>query len=261
MSASQVIKIQDDYFKRGVRISIGAHTILVLFILLNLVFSKKTTLDLSQAIRVDMVGLPDKIDSKKLPDKIKELPVPISKPEAKRLIEKLPEKVKVQPIKPDPNVIDLKKNKNKQKEALEKLKKSSAIDKIKQELKSEDAQNKIHDEANKAIIKGRVVSAGTTLSGLDKIEANTYLQEIDQLVKQQWALPQWLMNKPLKSQVLVKFSSNGQIISRVIMRSSGEPSYDNYCLQAVDQAAPFPKVPEKFTEKFGVDGVVIGFPE
>jgi len=32
-------------------------------------------------------------------------------------------------------------------------------------------------------------------------------------------------------------------------------------LQAVEQAAPYSAVPEKLTEKFSVEGIVIGFPE
>lgn len=209
-------------------------------------FFNEPSLDLSQAIQVDMVGLPDKTttpaDLNKLPDKN-------TLPEKK---ETLPDKeIKKEIV--EPNSINLKKSKSKQKEAFEKLKKLSAIEKIKQEVKTE--------AVNKAIAKGRVVSAGTSLTGLDKLEANAYLQSLDQQVKKHWVLPQWLINKPLKARVHVRFDVSGKIISKVIMTSSGEPSYDDYCLQAVDQASPFPPVPEKFSEKFSVDGVVIGFPE
>ncbi len=256
------VQTEDKYFKRGVGLSIAVHVAFVLAMLFNLVFFKKPVLDLSQAIRVDMVGLPDKIDHHFLPGKAQEKPAekPAPKADIKKPIAKLPEKEKLAP-KTDPTTIDLKKTKTKQKEALEKLKKQSAIEKIKQEMKTEEQQNKIQQEATKAIAKGRVISAGNAITGLDKLEANAYLQSLDQQVKQHWALPQWLINKPYKTQIHVKFDSGGQIISRVVLTSSGQPAYDNYCLQAVDQAAPFPKVPEKFVEKFSVDGVVIGFPE
>lgn len=268
LSSVEVLRTEDKYFKRGVGLSVGAHFLILLFFVVNIFYTKKPTLDLSQAIRVDMVGLPDKVDPRQLPAKIQQKPtsqekpappIEVEKPEATK-IDKLPPKTK--PIAPtEDTAISLKKTKTKQKEALEKLKKLSAIEKIKQEMKTEEQQKQIHQEAAKAIAKGRVISAGTSLSGLDKIEANDYLQAVDQQVKQQWALPQWLMNKPLKAQVHVKFNANGEILSRAIMQTSGDNSYDNYCLQAVDKAAPFPKVPEKFTEKFSVDGVVIGFPE
>ena len=60
---------------------------------------------------------------------------------------------------------------------------------------------------------------------------------------------------------LVKFNMQGQIQSSKIISSSGNNSYDQYCLKAIADSAPFPKVPEKLTEKFSVDGIVIGFPE
>lgn len=263
LNGYEVLSTEDKYFKRGIGLSIGVHILILLFFVVNIFYVKKPTLDLSQAIRVDMVGLPDKVDPRQLPAKIQEHPASRAeekeKPETKK-IEKLPPKAKPAPTAED-TAVNLKKTKSKQKEALEKLKKLSAIEKIKQDMKTEEQQKQIHQEAAKAIAKGRVISAGTSLTGLDKIEANDYLQAVDQQVKQQWALPQWLMNKPFKARVHVKFDTNGEIISRVIMNSSGDATYDNYCLQAVDKAAPFPKVPEKFTEKFSVDGVVIGFPE
>jgi colicin import membrane protein len=258
LNSPQLINIQNDEFKRSLVLSVVVHALLVIFLTVKMVYYKPAILDLSQAIRVDMVGLPDKIQEAPA-EKTEKTAEP--KVEPKQVIEKLPEKVQSQPAKPGPQVIDLKKNKNKQKDALEKLKKMSAIEKIKQDLRSETLQKQALDEANKKIIKGRVISAGSAITGLDKIEANSYLQALDQQVKEHWTLPQWLVNKPLKARVHVKFNSAGQISSAVIMQTSGEPTYDNYCLQAVTQAAPFPQVPEKLSEKFSVDGVVIGFPE
>ncbi len=224
-----------------------------------MVFYTPTLIDLTQAIRVDMVGLPSK-ETARLPEKAaREISAPNVEEKKENKIEKLPEKVKPVKETPDNHIVDLKKVKNKQKEALDNLKKLSAVEKIKQELKNEAQQNLA--KPNSAPIKGRVISAGSSITGLDKLEANTYLQDLDAQVKNHWALPQWLMNKPYKTQILVKFNADGKIISRSVLKSSGQTSYDNYCLQSVDEAAPFPKVPEKFTEKFSQDGVVIGFPE
>jgi colicin import membrane protein len=256
LSSSEGYKNFDADFKKSFGMSAVVHILFFSLFFINSFFSKKNTINFSQAIRVDMVGLLDKIVSTELPKapaKIETKPV-----EPKPVVEKPVEKVKVVVKEAEKNVVDLKKNKTKQAEALKKLKKLSAIDKIKQEVNNE-AQQQV--AAKPVILKGRVISAGTALTGLDKLDANTYLQSVDAQVKQNWALPQWLMNKPYRTQVLVKFDSNGNIISRVILKSSSKTSYDNYCLQAVDQAAPFPKVPEKFVEKFSVDGVVIGFPE
>ncbi|MFZ3231872.1 MAG: TonB C-terminal domain-containing protein, partial [Pseudobdellovibrio sp.] len=102
---------------------------------------------------------------------------------------------------------------------------------------------------------------GSSLTGLDRLQADSYLQDLDAHIKQYWALPQWLINKPYKAQVLVKFDMTGKLISKQIYKSSGVQVYDDYCLQAITNAEPFPYFSEKFSEKYKSDGVVIGFPE
>lgn len=265
MGAPELKKSHDDDFKLGFGISAAIHVIIALFFVVKIAFYDEPLLDLTQAIRVDMVGLPDKMDSNRLPPKVEEilkekLPVkeepkveektePVKEP-VKEVAKDLPARTEA-----DAEVIDLKKTKQKQKAALDKLKKADALEQIRQDIRNE-AQ-----KANAKPIKGRVISAGSALTGLDKMDANAYLQGLDQHVKQHWSLPQWLMNKNLKTQIHVKFDAKGKILSRVVFRSSGEPTYDEQCLEAIDRSAPFPIVPEKFSDKFRVDGVVIGFPE
>ncbi len=214
-------------------------------------------INFSEAIRVDMVGLPEKYDSNSLPEKIED-PV---KPDEKKLPEKVPEqKPKVEEKKIEkkiPDTIKIDKAKNKQKEALDKLKKLSAIEKIKQDVKNEESRK----QENERLIKGQVISKGTALTGLSKIQSNEYLSRLDQRIKTNWQLPQWLIGKPLKTKILLKIKPNGEIADRQIYQSSGNPTYDEYSLLAVDKSAPFPEVPEKFTEVFKEDGVIIGFPE
>lgn len=251
-------------FNQGIFISVVVHILIVSTFFLEFTFFKKPPIDLSQAIRVDMVGLPDKVDSNQLPAKIqnilkeKEPPKPIVEEPKEETVK--PEKTlppKKQPIKVDTEAVNLKKVKATQKSALEKLKAQSAIEKIKQDMQNEEARK----ATAAAVIKGRVISAGTALTGLDKVQADDYLQVLDNHIKQYWALPQWLINKPYKARVLVKFDSNGKIISKHIAQSSGVQAYDDYCLQSVADAEPFPKFAEKFSEKYKADGVLIGFPE
>ena len=267
MGAPDLRKIHNDDFKRGFGISAAMHAIIIAFFGIKFAFFTEPVLDLSQAVRVDMVGLPDKAEEAKLPPKVEEIlkeKLP-DKEEPKPAVEEKKEVIK-EPTKPklpdktekvDKEAVDLKKSKQKQKAALDKLKKLEAIEKIKQDIKNEAQQAKTQSRP----LKGRIITPGSALTGLDKLDANTYLQGLDYHVKQNWSLPQWLMNKTLKAQVHVRFDTTGKILSRVILKSSGEPAYDEQCLEAVDRSAPFPAVPEKFSEKFKVDGVVIGFPE
>ena len=213
-------------------------------------------INFAEAIRVDMVGLPEKYDTNTLPEKIDDP----AKPEEKKLPEKVTEKTKAEDKKAKekvPDTIKIDKAKNKQKDALDKLKKMSAIEKIKQDVQNEEKRK----QENEKLIKGQVISKGTALTGLAKIQSNEYLSRLDQRIKTNWQLPQWLIGKPLKTKILLKIKPNGEIADRQIYQSSGNPTYDEYSLLAVDKSAPFPPVPEKFTEVFKEDGVIIGFPE
>lgn len=272
-------------FKKSLTLSFAIHAALISFFILKLVFFTEPTIDLSQAIRVDMVGLPDKLKPGELPPKYEKIlkeekpsPAPIAKEEPK--VEEKPTEKQVEKIKPkelpkkaiktDEDAINLNKVKSKQKSALDKLKsksdvdKKSALDKIRDDVRSE-AYEKAKGEAlqrnQQALIKGRVISAGTALTGVDKLQSDGYLEQLDERIKSNWSLPQWLVNKPYKTRILVKFAKDGKIISQNIILSSGNPTYDEYCLNAIKQSEPFPPVPEKFTEKYSVDGVIIGFPE
>lgn len=254
--------------------------------LFKVVFFPDEILDLSQSIRVDMVALPDKIDQAELPPDMsapaKENPPPVTEEKtpdpviAEPTPEPKPEPLPEKKEKVDEEAIKLekkkkaaelakkeeKKIKDKQKEALKKLKALSAIDKIKNEVKREN-EEKAQTAAENArrAYKGRVLSAGTSPTGLDKIQSDSYLSQLDAKIKAHWALPQWLIGKSLRTRVLVKFDHRGQLLSKRITQSSGQPTYDEYCLQAIERAAPFPAVPEKFSEIYKSDGVTIGFPD
>ncbi|RYZ82311.1 MAG: cell envelope integrity protein TolA [Proteobacteria bacterium] len=141
------------------------------------------------------------------------------------------------------------------------------LDKIKEDLKNEaEAEKKKLAGVGNAKtagtkIKGNVLSPGTELTGLNKLQHDNYLGDLDQQIKQNWFLPQWLSKKPLRAQVRLKLDEKGQIISRDIALSSGNSSYDDLALDTIDKSAPFPPPPEKFVSIVGVNGLLIGFPE
>lgn len=250
----------------GVLYSIIAHAALVLMMILQVVFYPTKALDLSTAIRVDMVGLPEKNllpsqEPNQLPEKkaetepevekIKpEITQPLNKEEVKK---KLPEKKSP----PEADSVNINKVKSKQKEALAKLKASAAIEKLKNEV-NESTKS---DDKTKPVFKGRILSAGTSLTGLDKLQSDSYLSQLDAKIKSHWTLPQWLMGKSLRARVLIKFDEAGNLISNKIIQSSGQPTYDEYCLLTITKSAPLPKAPEKFSSIYKIDGVVIGFPD
>jgi colicin import membrane protein len=250
----------------GVLYSLIAHGALILAMLIQVVFYPSEALDLSRAIRVDMIDLPDKITSQPLPEDTNKLP-------EKKVAEPTPESVEEKKSEPPPepkvvkdepkpkvpekksdNAVNINKVKNKQKEALNKLKAAAAIEKLREEAKKEEAKPK-------PVFKGRILSAGTSLTGLDKLQSDSYLSQLDVKIKSHWALPQWLIGKPMRARVHIKLDEAGTIIYKKVTQSSGNQTYDEYCLLAIDKAVPLPQVPEKFANVYKVDGVVIGFPD
>lgn len=277
-------------YSRGIVFSIILHIIVVgYFVLQQYVFNPQP-LDLRGAIRVDIVGLPDKLNSQALPTKVEknkdqsleqERQNNPSKPADTKTqvsqssndqskIEKSNlqpakdtlknESVKIDnklPSKKNLDAINLNKTKQKQRDAFKKLKEISAIDHIKSEIEKE-SRNK---NQKMGPVKGAVISPGTELTGLDKIQNDDYVRGLDRHIKQYWALPEWLAKKKLVAQAKVFIDEQGQVIRREIVKSSGNSSFDEKTLETIDSSNPFPRPPEKLSAKMKYDGVLIGFGE
>lgn len=249
----KIIEKKND-LKKGLSLSFFFHIFVVTFIILEARFFTSEPIDFSSAVRVDLVGLPDKIEPQ----------ASVAEPEAKTVEEKPVEKPQEKPeekkalpdkkleIKKEPDAISFdKKDIKKQQSALDKIKSMQAIDKIKNEVAKSPA----------APTKGSVISPGSSLSGLNKIQHGEFISQIDRHIKNNWSLPQWLTNKNYRAQVLVKFDENGMLTSKQLVRSSGNPAYDEVALSTIDKSSPFPKPPEKFSAILKYDGILVGFPE
>lgn len=245
----------------------GFHIALFAAFSIKAAFFTPQKIDYSAAIRVDMVALPDKVDPNQLPPpKVEESkpeakPEPAPKPEPKPVAVEKP----VKAPKKDLEAVNLNKDKNKQKEALEKLKAMAAIEEMKKEAEKEKENKKMagmgDNKAQPTKIKGNVLSPGTALTGLNRLQHDSYLASLDQQIKQHWYLPEWLAKKPFRAQVRLKIDEKGRILSREIVLSSGNSSYDDLALETIDKSAPFAPPPEKFVSIVAVNGLLIGFPE
>lgn len=243
----------------GLKVSVGLHlAIFLAFTVRALFFASSDVLIYQSAVRVDIVGLPDKIDpAQPLPPKQEEAPA------NPRPAEPVKTEAKAKTPQKEPETMSLNREKNKQKEALEKLKAMSAVEKIKEELEK-DKKNVAGQGASKATgikIKGNVLSPGTELTGLNRLQHDNYLASLDQQIKQHWFLPQWLAKKSLRTQVRLKIDEKGQVLAREIVLSSGNSSYDELALETIDKAAPYAPPPEKFVSIVATSGLLIGFPE
>lgn len=233
----------NDLFRQFLMISAMAHVSILLVWGLKSFIWPGSVIKVPNAIRVDLVGLPEK------PQKIKPKPKPKAKPK--------PEKAKAKPkVKKDTNQSD-------QKKALEKLQQLSAIDRIKQQ-----ANQKLEDEAPSEDVKpetpeykGNLVTSGNSFTGLSGLAAQEYWSLLKVHLQNYWALPEWLANAPLSASVVVMIEASGHVARFEIYSSSGNEAFDDAALAAIEAASPFPVPPERLRDTISKNWMVFNFPE
>lgn len=233
---------EDDSLKRWVAISLLAHVIVFIIFIVRIALFPSESINYQASVRVDIVGLPEKRTETDLaPAPTVEKEVQVSEP--KKAVEKIKEKKK-------PEAIDLKK---KQSKAIERLK---ALQELEEDIAKSKSQQK-----KSGPIKGNVLAAGTSIRGLNKLEYDTYIGDVDVHIKNNWILPEWLAKAGLRARVLVRIDENGHIAEKKLIQSSNNAQYDAAALDAVTRASPFPPPPEKFINIVGIDGIIFQFPD
>ncbi len=232
----------DDAFSRFVLYSLGAHIIIFTIFIVRAALIPSEPLEIRNAIRVDVVDLPDKIveNSTSAPAPIPKVEVKKPTPEVKP-VEKKPEVVKKDAV-------------SLQKKALEKLKALDAIDKFKQET-AEKAKPK------PTTYKGNVLNAGDSLTGLEKVQFDNYFTTLRAHLNQHWSIPQWLEQSDLRAQALVVLDSDGLVVRKQILKSSGNDIFDGHVLDAIEKSSPFPQPPERLKGIMSMRGIVLNFPD
>lgn len=259
MSTKAFFTPQDE-FSRGILISIAAHFVFICLLIFKAVFYPSEPIRMERAIRVDMVGLPDKRAQLPAEAKVEAPPAPAieqkpePKPEPKVEAQTEPKTVALPKPEPKTDAIDLKKTKSTQTSALKRL----------EALKRLQSASKPVAEAkpsNSAPIKGNALSPGSSLNGIAKLEHDDYITALDDKIKEQWNLPAWLANANFKARIVVYLDSRGAITKMVMTESSANPVFNEKCMEAVSKAAPFPPPPDRLVNIFAVDGFEVGFPE
>ncbi len=221
--------------------SIAFHVAIVLIFTVKTVFFPADISEYQATIRVDLVGLPEKRQP--------EQPVINEKQAA------APEKSVSKPTNTATNKKESKKELAKeQNSALNKLKTMSAIEKLKN-------QQEEQKKASQTQIKGNVLAPGTALKGLNKLQFDEYIGSIDSHVKNNWALPEWMLQQELRAEVMVRIDAQGNLIERRFLKKSGNADFDQRVWSAIEKSSPFPAPPEKFVDLVGVQGITFAFPE
>lgn len=242
----------DPELKKMLIVSVAFHVAIFLVFTVKTAFFPTDIPAYQPAIRVDLVGLPDKRNPEK--------PVVTPKPEA------IPEPAKpnVKEETPKAPAKEVKKADSgaSQVAALNKLKSLSAIEKLKNmEVGKSKEEAKPQAMTEPEVIKGNVLSVGTSLKGLNKLQFDEYIGSLDVHVKNNWALPEWMLAQNFRAEVYIRLDRNGNLIERKLRIKSGNSEFDQRVMDALEKSNPFPAPPEKFVDLVGIQGITFAFPE
>ena len=242
---------QRDPFLNFIFLSIGFHVFILMVLTVKVLFFPSDMPDYKQAVRIDVVALPEKQTAP--PQPVVKKPMPVEKKQVKK---PTPKKPKPKPPKPKPKKVVLKKTKVKK----VKEEQDSAIARLRalQKLKE---QNKKPEAALAKEYKGNAVSKGNSLVGLEKLHHESYLDELDGHIRNFWNLPEWLASGNLKASVLLLINRNGAITGKSFIMKSGNDLFDQHVFSTLEKASPLPAPPAKLIDFYATKGVEIRFPE
>lgn len=252
--------LEDSFFSKALKVSFAAHVAIAAYFTIDVLFFTEAPISFEQAVRVDIVGLPDKVQTE-APKGVDQTPPPAPKEEKKQPPEpiKTEEVAKKEPMPPknqDKEAINLNKTKNKQKAALEKLKQMQALEAI-----QKDVQNQKKPGPTQSQYKGNALAAGSELTGVNKLQAEDYTTDVYRHVKQHWIIPEYLRHRSLKAEVLIKIDERGNVISKNLVKSSGNAVFDEVVLSAIEKASPVPPPPDKFMKIASIQGFLFRYSE
>lgn len=246
-----------DKFQRNLYISLAGHAVILAFVFLRAVIVPSESIEIRRAIRVDVVDLPKKMTETTLspppqPAEAK-TPEPVTPKAEAPKPEPKPETVNLNKPNAKAKKADTAKNQN---QAFAKLKAMAALDKIKQDV------SKSKEEAKPStVVAGNQISAGNSLTGLDRIEYDKYFDELEGKIRAQWSIPQWLADSPYKAQVQVLIDERGYVTKKVMRRSSGNEIFDAKVFEAIDGSSPLPVPPRRLQGLLSTSGIILNFPE
>lgn len=248
MNTQALYNNHDDAFRQFLIVSVILHLSFVLVTVIKGFLLPDKTLIIQNAVRVDMVALPDKLPDTPAPSTAAPTPQPTKTTPAKELPKETPKE-------------NLKSMKDTQKKALEKLRAMEALEKIKNEVaqKQKPTTTGVNTASATPTVpqyKGNIISSGNSFTGMSRLRVNEYLEDLTGRIREHWVLPQWLSDAKLKAAVVIEVDARGQLIRKEIHTSSGNSVFDSSCLAAVVDASPFVNPPDEVKEAL----IMIRFP-
>lgn len=251
----------DDQLGRAIIYSIAFHVAVVVALTVRAFFFPSEPIRMEHAIRVDIVGLPDKPIAK-LPPPVEEVKPP---ERAKPTLPEPKPEVKPEPApkvalpKPDTPKVNLNKTKQEQQAALKRLEAIEKLQKMANNAKpSHEAPTKVAVESPQPV-RGNEVSQGSALKGLARLENENYTEALLEHITRHWNLPQWMANANLSATVQLFIDAQGNVLKKDMTRSSGNPVFDERVMRAIESSMPLPRPPGGIANLVAVRGVQLEF--
>ena len=230
-------------FRIFILISFFVHIVVFLLLVLIPYQFKSKPVHIKEAIRVDMVGLPDLIQPqqkavKKAKPKAKPVPPKKKPPQKKKKPQKeVPKKPQEKEIAKNPPVSA-----------------QQAQTKAIESLKAQTAQPQTY--------KGEQISKGESLEGeVDPLLGHGYyFTRMKAHIKMFWNLPRLLADKQLRATVVIEVNQDGNVMRIRLERSSGNETFDQIVVETIRLASPLPVPPPEILHILR-QGVGFNFPE
>jgi TonB family protein len=261
MSATAGIhSLKSDPFRSFLILSGVSHAIVIGFLTVRMFFFPSETLLLQEAIRVDIVGLPDKAPEmvdKTRPATVAEKTSPVADKAAPSSATLRP------PAVQEKTKLD---NRKLQQDALRRLKARESIDRLREMEEQAERQRQLEElrrqMAQKRMqeFKGNQIMTGTGLTGLEKLAYDRYYPELKTHILAHWQIPQHLNEAELKVQVAIVVDDTGAIRQKKIVSSSGNEVFDGFAIAALERASPVPPPPRQLLGVMASGRLTLNFP-
>jgi TonB family protein len=145
------------------------------------------------------------------------------------------------------------------------LQKTESLPTSGQPSKDEGISDKARDQLRSLVAAGNKISEGSSISGAGNSAEqatafNGYISQLPELVRPNWRLPSYLMDKNLRCRIRIYLSENGELLKAEIYETSGNEEYDERALKAVRESSPFPPLDNTISSRAVKGQILLGFP-
>lgn len=97
-------------------------------------------------------------------------------------------------------------------------------------------------------------------SSVNPVLMQLYTNKVHRRISRNWRIPPGVpTDGSLESIVFFKVDESGRVYDVRVDKSSGNPSFDEYCVSAIYKSAPLPPAPSEFAEEAKKKGVLVPF--